>query len=641
MTAGKSAIAAAFAVSLAAPAWAQRTGENAVTSAEDAFGTSVGNEQIGLYSSDEVRGFSPGAAGNIRMDGLYLGGLFVGNPRLLAGTTVKVGLTAQGYPFPAPTGIVDLSLRPAGSEPLLSTVLHGGIQDGFELDGQLPLSGELSLAGGVGFSHFIDNPGGDYADYYNAGVAPAWRPDKATEVRAFYAFEVGPKDVSTPFIFVDGPHLPPEIPHRFQGQHWAAWHNHTDTMGMFGHTALGSGWTFKAGLFRQIFDTTRSFNTLMVDTAADGAARFLVAVHPERTSRQNAGEVRLTRQLTEGRRSHELHFSLKGRLRHADFGGEQVVDFGPITVGEITPQFPKPDVVFGPETFDQTRQLTGGIAYHGIWQGVGEIGLGLQKTDYRKTISPPDAAEIVTRAKPWLWNGTLAVNLLKGVVAYAGYTRGMEDSGVAPEIAVNRSEAPPALITSQKDIGLRYAFGPMRLVVGGFDVRKPYFNLDPALVFRDLGTVRHRGLEISLAGQPVEGLNVVAGAVLMKPRVSGPAVDLGLIGPRPVGQAETLITSYFDYRLPFARVFSVNLGINHLGKRPASADNVLEVPARTLVDLGGRYRFSVAKFPATLRLQVSNLTNRFAWDVTDFGGFRRNRPRSIQVDLSVDFYRRS
>jgi hypothetical protein len=49
----------------------------------------------------------------------------------------------------------------------------------------------------------------------------------------------------------------------------------------------------------------------------------------------------------------------------------------------------------------------------------------------------------------------------------------------------------------------------------------------------------------------------------------------------------------------------------------------------------------VAKFPATLRLQVSNLTNRFAWDVTDFGGFRRNRPRSIQVDLSVDFYRRS
>ena len=60
----------------------------------------------------------------------------------------------------------------------------------------------------------------------------------------------------------------------------------------------------------------------------------------------------------------------------------------------------------------------------------------------------------------------------------------------------------------------------MRLVVGAFDVRKPYFNLDPGLVYKQLGTVRHRGLEISLAGEPVKGLNVVAGAVLMKPRVT-------------------------------------------------------------------------------------------------------------------------
>ncbi len=64
----------------AAPAAAQRTAENAVTSADDAFGTSVGNETIGLYGIGEVRGFSPGAAGNIRIDGLYLGGIVISNP---------------------------------------------------------------------------------------------------------------------------------------------------------------------------------------------------------------------------------------------------------------------------------------------------------------------------------------------------------------------------------------------------------------------------------------------------------------------------------------------------------------------------------------------------------------------------------
>ena len=85
---------------LATPALAQRANENAVTSADDAFGTSVGNESIGLYSTDEVRGFSPAAAGNIRIDGLYLGGIVIGNPRLQAGTTVRVGLSAHAHKHP-------------------------------------------------------------------------------------------------------------------------------------------------------------------------------------------------------------------------------------------------------------------------------------------------------------------------------------------------------------------------------------------------------------------------------------------------------------------------------------------------------------------------------------------------------------
>src|SRR5687767_3465370 len=114
------------AIVIAAPVAAQRTGENAVTSADDAFGTSVGNETIGLYGIGEVRGFSPGAAGNIRIDGLYMGSIVIGNPRIQAGSNVRVGLTAQGYPFPAPTGIVELSLRPAGTQPALSGVLYGG-----------------------------------------------------------------------------------------------------------------------------------------------------------------------------------------------------------------------------------------------------------------------------------------------------------------------------------------------------------------------------------------------------------------------------------------------------------------------------------------------------------------------------------
>ena len=55
----------------ASPAMAQRTDENAVKSAEDAFGVTVGHESLGIYSADNIRGFSPGVAGNFRMEGMY------------------------------------------------------------------------------------------------------------------------------------------------------------------------------------------------------------------------------------------------------------------------------------------------------------------------------------------------------------------------------------------------------------------------------------------------------------------------------------------------------------------------------------------------------------------------------------------
>ena len=38
---------------------AQRAEENAVTSAQDAFGTSVGFQNVGLYSPNDARGLSP------------------------------------------------------------------------------------------------------------------------------------------------------------------------------------------------------------------------------------------------------------------------------------------------------------------------------------------------------------------------------------------------------------------------------------------------------------------------------------------------------------------------------------------------------------------------------------------------------
>ncbi|RYD60737.1 MAG: TonB-dependent receptor, partial [Sphingomonadales bacterium] len=143
---------AAAILAIPAPALAQRTEENATTRAEDAFGTSVGGEQIGIYNPNYVRGFSAAEAGNIRLEDLYFDQQANFTERLIGGLKMRVGLSAQSYPFPAPTGIADYGLRKPSDKPLLSI---GGRVGPFgttaiELDAQLPVTARLSVGAGIG-----------------------------------------------------------------------------------------------------------------------------------------------------------------------------------------------------------------------------------------------------------------------------------------------------------------------------------------------------------------------------------------------------------------------------------------------------------------------------------------------------------
>lgn len=219
-----------------------------------------------------------------------------------------------------------------------------------------------------------------------------------------------------------------------------------------------------------------------------------------------------------------LHASVRARQLDSRYGsGAPVRDLGPRRLGEPVPVPEPASFTFGEQTQDRVRQTTFGIAYEGRWRNVGELSVGVQRTHYRKTVDLPGAASNAERRdQPWLFNVAAAGFLSDRIALYAGYTRGLEESGIAPINAANRNEALPAIRTSQADAGVRWTLNKrMKLVAGVFDVRKPYFNTDEANAFAILGDVRHRGAEISLAGNPIDSVSLIAGAVLMRPRVTG------------------------------------------------------------------------------------------------------------------------
>ncbi|MDQ8755326.1 TonB-dependent receptor [Sphingosinicella sp. LHD-64] len=611
--------------------------ENAVSDAEDAFGSNIGGETLGIYSPSDVRGFSPTDAGNVRIEGLYIDRQTELTSRLMAGNRVRIGPSALGYAFPAPSGIADYRLRAAQDEAVLSTAAKVTSFGGWEVeaDSLLPLDGRrLGLAAGAGFyrNQFQFR---NSNDVLSTAVSLVWRPNDATEVKPFWSRIQVDDEEAYPIVIGDGRSLPDQMTRRrFLGQDWADFEVERVTYGGLGRTRVG-GFTLRAGAFRSANITTEGY-TILLDAAPRGtpAARTVIA-NPRRSNASTSGEVNLSRQFGIGRSRHELLFAVRARRQTRFYGGSDRADLGPAPFDEEL-AVPRPAFAFSTRTEDRVRQWTAGLAWQGLIEGVGQLSLGIQRSDYRKNVTTPTGALPESRARPWLFNAAAAVEITPALALYGGMTRGLEESDVAPETAVNRDEAPPAIRTRQIDAGVRWRLGPMTLIAGGFDIEKPYYGLDRGNVFRRLGTVTHRGVEASLSGSPVEGLTVVAGGVLLDARLSGDEVADGTIGRRPIGTPSRTLIANLDYRLPEFPALSFDLAVEHAGRRYGDAANDVRVPARTIVDLGLRHRFQLGRVPAVLRVQATNLFNTYGWDVEGNNAFVYIQSRQVIARLAMD-----
>lgn len=618
---------------------AGRADENAVRQAEDAFGTTIGRETIGIYGSDSVRGFSPIAAGNARIDGLYFDQAATPNARIRRSTSIKVGLSAQGYLFPAPTGVVDYALRRPGRDALLSaTVGFNSFGDkSLEFDAELPLTQTLSVGAGLAlYDHVFQND--TTSKQHVEGLTLLWQPRPGIELLPFWGRSYIADDEIGPLLSPAGPYLPPRIKRGvFYGPRWADYTGPAETAGFTGSALFSGGWKLEAGLFRSIVGSKEDIFPFLDQITPDGRARYIAFSDPPYRRRSVSGELRLSKAVVDGPRSHSLSVSVRGRARNDRTGGSAFLDFGDVRIGDPL-YFPEPAISYGDYSRDRVRQWTGGIAYIGRWRNVGELSLGLSRSDYAKRFKRPGLPETRTEDRPWLYNVAGAIYATDRLAFYAGYTRGLEETGLPPQNASNRNLALPAILTNQRDAGLRWTlFGDVKLVAGVFDVRKPYLSIDPNNLFTQLGDTRNRGVEVSLSGTPVKGLSIALGGVFLDPQVTGEARRLGRTGKRPVGVPSRSIDLNLDWRPPSFDALSLDIGISNQGRIASTVDNSLFIPGRTVIDVGGRYRFRLAGQKATLRVSVSNVLNIYAWEYNGPGTFDYLPQRLATAYLAVDF----
>ncbi|MFQ3595759.1 MAG: TonB-dependent receptor [Sphingomonadaceae bacterium] len=617
-----------------------RAGENPVRQASDAFGTVVGREAVGLYNDELVRGFSPLAAGNVRLDGLYFDAVIVPTDRTSGATNILIGPSVIGVPFPAPSGIVDFELRLPGQEfaasGLFGVTSFGEVRG--EMDLALPVTDRLSVGLGATLE-WLREGDGRRDNKFEGSVMVNWEPTDRLQIIPFLSLAYTPLDDITPIYVPAGDFLPPRLPRRTRiGPDWSFRDDVEINTGGIMRWGIADGWDFKFGIFRSETRNPEDGENLMEDVQPDGSARHIVLRDPSLFFGSLSGEARLQRTIEDGPRLHRLLANFRGRDSVRRFDGSAEVDLGPTRIDRITRVPPPATLEFDTQQRDKVKQWFAGLAYMGRWEGVGELDVGVQYTDFRKRIGVigevPDAID----TRKWLFNVGLAIELSPTIEIFGGYVNGLEESGIAPGNADNRNEALPAIPTRQFDFGLRWKIAEeLRLIAGAFQLSKPYFSIDNANIFRELGDLRNRGFETSLAGMVTPELSLNIGMLLLDPAVRGEAVEAGISGPRAVGGLARRIEASADWRPPFIPGVSFDLEVSHRSPETATVNNLVEIPTRTLVAIGGRRFFAIGGNEAMLRVQIDNLFDKQGFELVDAGAYQLIWPRRFLAYLTVDF----
>ncbi len=629
-------------------AFAQRAAENAVASADDAFGSSVGLESTGIYSEQDTRGFSPAKAGNARIDGLYydpVGGL---SARLRSSNVVRVGFAAEDYPFHAPTGIIEYRFKPFPQEYGNSLGYNFMAYGGFirEWDIRVPMvQDKLAFLGGGAQSDLRQSDGASNEAFGFTGRFIARLGD--VEFAPFASISWFTQERVRPLTVVTGDTLPEKPGKRkYLGQSWASGHHDNHQMGGTIKAALGGGLSLRAGLFHAIANRPENYseiyNTIQsAPGVVPAEAGHMVFSDPLQKVYSTSGEAQLALRLGSGGWQHRLIAGFRARDRLTQTGGSDVQNYGTVLYGVPDPH-DQPVPLFGPVNDGRVRQHSFMLGYTGKLAGAGSLNLGIQKAVYRGT-SRDGRTGAVTRSSdnPWLYNATLGIDFSPAFSIYAGTEKGLEDSGTAPESANNRNEQLPATRSTQYEAGVRWKFHGGQLVVNAFQIAKPYFSFDQNRIFTRVGIVRHRGVEASLSGHFGKRLNLLAGVVAMQPRVLD---RLPGVGERPAGTPSLNARIDVNYRTDIFGGLTPTATFNYTGKRAAGSrplDSLggkqLMVPGFAALDLGMRQQFKLGQVPMSFRMLVWNVLDAKSWKVVGPNSLYIEERRRLNLTVAADF----
>ncbi|MDR5805781.1 TonB-dependent siderophore receptor [Caballeronia sp. LZ001] len=267
--------------------------------------------------------------------------------------------------------------------------------------------------------------------------------------------------------------------------------------------------------------------------------------------------------------------------------------------------------------------FTIGARHQQLHQNNYTVGTDAISNTYDQSINTPIFGLVV---KP---TNTISLFANRAESLAAGQTAPFGAANVGQTLSPNR--------TKQYEVGTKYDTNRFGAELALFQIEQPTAYTDSTNnIFATNGTQRHRGIEMSVYGEPLKGVRVLAGATLLNAKqldTNGGATD----GYRPIGVPSYLFNLGGEYDLPWVPGLTFNAAWIHTSNQYLDAANHLSIPAWDRFDLGARYTTTVFKHVTTLRATVENVTNKSYWSSTTGAYLTMGKPRTLLMSVTADF----
>ncbi|PWB30491.1 TonB-dependent siderophore receptor [Pseudomonas sp. SDI] len=435
---------------------------------------------------------------------------------------------------------------------------------------------------------------------------------------------------------------------KLYSQKWSFSDNQTDKAGVRANWRLNDVFTLRGAFAAQQYTDEYTYTGPTL-TSATTYTQPIYAFAPTDTE-EKSGYLFLDAAFQTGWLDHKMTLGYQGNTvrtkqheDHIPFPGPQYTSpVGDISLGE-RPQVEKPGYSIGhgdkrlANSAESNNFLLGDIiTFNEQWSTIlgvtqtqiksyanefvytAPFGKPETETKYNKHKTSPNIS-LIYKPMPWL-------------TTYATYIEGLQAGGVAPNDALNAGQALAPQVSEQYEIGAKATVGETLLTLAFFNIDKPNNYKNSLGLYTQDGRQENNGMEFSVTGKVVPALTVVGGVTLIDAKIKKTAIAANE-GNAPTNVAKQLAKVYAEYDLDALPGFALTGGAFYTGKQYSDEANHDSLPSFTTFDAGARYKLHVADNNLTLRVNLSNLSNKEYW----LNSFYLGDPRTVAFSAQLEF----